>query len=54
MAHGEYAECPKCGVVARDEEIEEVFGYRYAGTKPQSWCKDCRNSKSDVDDEDEE
>ena len=45
MAHGEYAECPQCGVIAYGhEEIEEIFGYRYGGTKPQSWCKACRSN----------
>lgn len=40
MAYGMYAECPQCGVVAHGEaEIEEIFGFRYDGTKPQSWCK---------------
>lgn len=43
MAHGEYAECPQCGEIAYGhDEIDEVFGYRYDGTKPQSWCKACR------------
>lgn len=45
MPHGEYAECPQCGKIARGrDEIEELFGYRYEGTKPQSWCKECRSS----------
>lgn len=45
MPHGEYAQCPHCGKVAvGKEKIEELFGYRYDGTKPQSWCKECRNS----------
>ena len=26
------------------EEIEELFGYRYEGKKPQSWCRECRSS----------
>lgn len=44
MPHGEYAECPNCGKVAHGEdEIEELFGYRYDGTKPQSWCRECRS-----------
>ena len=46
MPHGEYAECPQCGLVAHGEdEIEELFGYRYGHTKPQSWCKECRNKE---------
>lgn len=28
----------------RDDEIEEIFGFRYGGTKPQSWCRACRSS----------
>lgn len=47
MPHGEYAECPNCGAVAHGrDEIEEVFGYRYGGTKPQSWCRACRSSRN--------
>lgn len=43
MAHGVWAECPQCGKVAMSsDEIEEKFGYRYDGTKPQAWCKECR------------
>ena len=43
MPHGEWATCPNCGKTAiGKEEIEEVFGYRYDGTIPQSWCKECR------------
>lgn len=46
MPNGNYAECPQCGVVAHgDDEIEEIFGFRY-GTKPQSWCRSCRSSGS--------
>lgn len=48
MPYGEYAECPHCGLVAHGrEEIEELFGYRYGGTMPQSWCRECRSSRSD-------
>jgi len=59
MPYGEYAECPQCGRIARGhDEIEEVFGYRYGGTKPQSWCKDCRaghgSSWVDEDDDDDD
>jgi hypothetical protein len=47
MAWGKYAQCPQCGVTAHgDEEIEEIFGFRYGGTKPQSWCRSCRSSSS--------
>lgn len=47
MPHGEYAVCPQCGATAiGHDEIEEIFGYRYGGTKPQSWCRDCRSSSS--------
>lgn len=47
MPHGSYAECPQCGKVAYgDDEIEELFGFRYGGTKPQSWCRECRSSGS--------
>lgn len=46
MAHGIYAECPQCGVIAYgEEEIEEIFGFRYGHTKPQSWCKSCRSNQ---------
>lgn len=47
MPHGSYAECPQCGKVAYgDDEIEELFGFRYGGTKPQSWCRECRSGSS--------
>ncbi len=47
MANGRYAECPHCGKIAYgDEEIEEYFGFRYGGTYPQSWCRECRSSGS--------
>ena len=47
MPYGMYAECPQCGVTAHGrDEIEEIFGFRYDGTKPQSWCKSCRSSSS--------
>lgn len=49
MPHGEYAECPQCGCIAKGhDEIEELFGYRYEGTMPQSWCKSCRASSSSL------
>ena len=52
MPHGNYATCPQCGITAYgDDEIEEIFGFRYNGTKPQSWCKACRNSSNDSDDD---
>lgn len=48
MPHGEYAECPHCGLVAHGrDEIEELFGYRYDGTMPQSWCRECRSSRDE-------
>lgn len=35
--------CPKCDAVAEGpDEIEEVFGTRHDGTKPQSYCRACR------------
>ena len=47
MPHGNYAECPQCGLIAwGDDEIEELFGYRYRHTKPQSWCKACKSGGS--------
>ena len=43
MPHDEWAECPNCGKIAWGRsEIEQEFGYRYDGTKPQSWCRSCR------------
>ena len=43
MPHIEIAECPKCGKTAYGRaEIDELFGYRYDGTMPQSYCKECR------------
>ncbi len=55
MPNGNYAECPQCGIVAYgDEEIEEIFGFRYEGTRPQSWCKECRSAGSSSDDLDGE
>lgn len=51
MPHGEYAECPHCGKVAHGrEEIEELFGYRYLGTVPQSWCRECRSKHGGEED----
>ncbi len=45
MPHGLYAECPQCGTTAYgEEEIERIFGFRYGGTKPQSWCRACRSA----------
>lgn len=35
--------CPKCG--ARGP-VSEVFGWRYGGTKPQSYCHACRGGRS--------
>lgn len=47
MPHHEDAECPHCGKKANGrKEIEEKFGYRYENTKPQAWCKKCRNEKN--------
>lgn len=43
--YGSYAECPHCGLIAHGEqEIEELFGFRYDGTMPRSWCRSCRGS----------
>lgn len=45
MPHYEIAICPHCGKQAcGKDEIEELFGYRYDGTMPQSWCRECRSS----------
>ena len=54
MPHGEYANCSKCGKVAHGHDENEVlFGYRYFGTKPQSWCRKCRsNGKNNYNDDD--
>lgn len=42
----EYAECPRCGLVAHGKaEIERLFGYRDMGDGrviPQSHCRKCR------------
>lgn len=47
MSHFEMAECPQCGKTAYGRtEIDELFGYRYEGTTPQSWCKECRSAGS--------
>lgn len=47
MPYGMYAECPQCGCTAYGEdEIEQLFGFRYNGTKPQSWCRSYRSSAS--------
>ena len=55
MPNGEYAECPQCGKIAYGRiEIEELFGYRYGGTYPQSWCRECRSSSQEEDLEDTE
>ena len=45
MPYGMYAECPQCGLTAHGkDEIEALFGFRYDGTMPQSWCRACRSS----------
>ena len=58
MPYGEYAECPNCGKTAHGEdEIEELFGYRNVGggkVIPKSWCRECRSSKNNKNDDDEE
>lgn len=42
--------CPHCGRQAQGEdEIEELFGYRYDGTVPQSWCRHCRSTRGIFD-----
>lgn len=39
------ANCPRCGDTATGrEDIQAVFGFRYAGTKPQSQCRRCRKT----------
>lgn len=44
MPYYELAECPVCGKTAYGQkEIKEKFGYRFGGTKPQSWCRKCRS-----------
>ena len=57
MPYGDYAECPNCGKTAfgRDE-IERLFGYRNMGDGryiPQSWCKECRSSGGNDEDDDD-
>ena len=56
MPHYEIAICPHCGRQAcGKDKIEELFGYRYDGKIPQSWCRLCRSSRNLVlDDEDSE
>jgi len=40
--------CPRCGAhAACPEEIDLVFGWRYEGTTPQSWCHDCRTRRGE-------
>jgi len=36
--------CPKCGTVAKETEINDLFGYRKSKGKiiTQSWCRYCR------------
>ena len=36
--------CPKCGVIAKQLEIDNIFGYRKNGTRTitQSHCRNCR------------
>ncbi len=52
MSNGNYAQCPQCGAIALgDAQIEEIFGFRYDGTKPQSWCRECRSNGGPVNDE---
>ncbi|MCH4210686.1 MAG: hypothetical protein LKF75_03260 [Bacilli bacterium] len=55
MPHFEEATCPHCGKTAYGRaEIEEEFGYRYDGTIPQSWCRECRAAAGRSDDDDDE
>ncbi len=39
--------CPKCGVISKQSEIDDVFGYRKNKDKliTQSHCKKCRSKK---------
>ena len=39
--------CPKCGITAKEIQIENLFGYRKIKDKvfTQSHCKNCRNKK---------
>ena len=39
--------CPKCGVIAKQEKIDEIFGYRKNNNRiiTQSYCKECRNKR---------
>lgn len=55
MPHYEIAICPHCGKQACGKDnIEELFGYRYDGTVPQSWCRECRSSGGVYDDDDDD
>lgn len=46
MPHDEWASCPHCYQQAFGrKEIEELFGYRYDNTTPQSWCRECRTKQ---------
>lgn len=55
MPYNEYAQCPDCGKIARGkDEIEELFGYRKindSASIPQSWCRECRETVKDKDEE---
>jgi len=47
--------CPRCRkhgvstVAVGNEEIERLFGWRYEGRMPQSWCHACRSKKNPVE-----
>lgn len=41
-----FACCPRCGKEAQNKpDVIELFGLRYGGTKPQSWCIECRSRR---------
>lgn len=52
MPHYEIAICSHGGKQAcGKDKIEELFGYRYDGTMPQSWCRECRSSGGGYEDD---
>ena len=55
MPYDEYAQCPDCGKTAHGkDEIEKLFGYRTitdSASIPHSWCRECRETHKENNEE---
>ena len=50
--HSNFKTCPKCGIATKTNgELVKKFGFKLVNGKNilQSWCKECRNSKNNLD-----